>query len=415
MKNSAKFVVGQKVYDPFHRPFEEGVVEQISTFSKEYHVKFNDSVLGSSIYPFKDKDKELFPFPCELDSEGYVVPIENFRQFELTSFTKKHEYDNGNKEVTLYRIRATRDIKDHGVKKGDLGGWIEKEENMPGFNSWIADEAKVYGNSQIKRNALISGNAEVRGISIIDENAKVCENAQVYHSAKVYGNAIISGEAKVKESAIVRGNAKVYGKSNVDDNALIDDNAEIFGNAWIYGYSKIKKDAKVFEDAEVKELSLVYGNAKVSGLSKLSGCCVVNSDAEVTGRTKLSGNAYVTGNAIVKGGEFSAGEVIGKDALITRTWDVIYISGFIVDKYLTFYKTKEDKIRVNYREGSVLLRDLDSDKIAAEFLTSKDTLKSLKKLVKERMNTPQLSREEKFIQMFKQYHEGLVLSTSKKK
>lgn len=406
MKNSTKFVVGQKVYDPFHRPFEEGVVEQISTFSKEYHVKFNDSVLGSSIYSFKDKDKELFPFPCELDSEGYVVPIENFRQFELTSISQRYEYENY-KKVTLYRIRATRDIKDHGVKKGDLGGWIEKEENMPGYNSWIADEAKVFGNAKIKRNALVSGNSIVCGWAIIDENAKICENSMVYHSARVSGNAVISGEAKVKEKATVRGNAKVYGKSKIDDNALVDDNTEIFGNAWIFGYSKIKGDAKVFEDTEVKELSLVYGNAKVSGLSRLSGCCVVNSDAEVTGRTKLSGNAYVTGNAIVKGGEFSAEEVIGKDALITRTWDVIYISGFIVDKYLTFYKTKEDKIRVNYREGSIILRDLDSDKIAAEFFTSKDTLKSLKKLVKERMNTPQLSREERFIQMFRQYHEGL--------
>lgn len=278
MKNSAKFVVGQKVYDPFHRPFEEGVVEQISTFSKEYHVKFNDSVLGSSIYSFKDKDKELFPFPCELDSEGYVVPIENFRQFELTSISQRYEYENY-KKVTLYRIRATRDIKDHGVKKGDLGGWIEKEENMPGYNSWIADEAKVFGNAKIKRNALVSGNSIVCGWAIIDENAKICENSMVYHSARVSGNAVISGEAKVKEKATVRGNAKVYGKSKIDDNALVDDNTEIFGNAWIFGYSKITESSKVFEDAEVKELSLVYGNAKVSGLSRLSGCCVVNSDA----------------------------------------------------------------------------------------------------------------------------------------
>lgn len=408
MKNSAKFVVGQKVYDPFHRPFEEGVVEQISTFSKEYHVKFNDSVLGSSIYSFKDKDKELFPFPCELDSEGYVVPIENFRQFELTSISQRYEYENY-KKVTLYRIRATRDIKDHGVKKGDLGGWIEKEENMPGYNSWIADEAKVFGNAKIKRNALVSGNSIVCGWAIIDENAKICENSMVYHSARVSGNAVISGEAKVKEKATVRGNAKVYGKSKIDDNALVDDNTEIFGNAWIFGYSKITESSKVFEDAEVKELSLVYGNAKVSGLSRLSGCCVVNSDAEVTGRTKLSGNAYVTGNAIVKGGEFSAEEVIGTDALIARTWDVIYLSGFIVDKYLTFYKTKEDKIMVNYREGRILLRDLDCDKISAEFLTSKETLKSLKKLIKVRMNTPQLSKEERFIQMFRQYHKGLCI------
>lgn len=200
----------------------------------------------------------------------------------------------------------------------------------------------------------------------------------------------------------------MYNKSIVDDNALVEGDAEIFGNAWIYGYSKISESAKVFEDARVKDLATVYGNAKISGLSYLSGSCVVNSDAEVTGRTKLSGNSYVTRNAIVQGGEFSASEVIGQDALITRTWDVIYLSGFIVDKYLTFYKTKEDNIMVNYREGNyILLKNLDCEKIANEFLTYKDTLKSLKKLIKKRMNTPQLSREERFLQLFRMHHEGL--------
>ena len=46
MKKSTKFVVGQKVYDPFHRPFEEGVVERVERDSNRkvthYHVKFND-------------------------------------------------------------------------------------------------------------------------------------------------------------------------------------------------------------------------------------------------------------------------------------------------------------------------------------------------------------------------------------
>lgn len=45
---------------------------------------------------------------------------------------------------TLYRIRALRSFSD--VKEGDLGGWIEKEENLPHEgNRWVFDKARVYG------------------------------------------------------------------------------------------------------------------------------------------------------------------------------------------------------------------------------------------------------------------------------
>jgi hypothetical protein len=49
---------------------------------------------------------------------------------------------------TLCRIEATKDLPQHGVKKGDLGGWIEKEENLQD-NAWIADEAKVLDDAKV--------------------------------------------------------------------------------------------------------------------------------------------------------------------------------------------------------------------------------------------------------------------------
>lgn len=45
----------------------------------------------------------------------------------------------------LFRIKALVDIEEYGVKKGDLGGWIEKEDNLSqSGNAWIFGEAKVY-------------------------------------------------------------------------------------------------------------------------------------------------------------------------------------------------------------------------------------------------------------------------------
>ena len=45
------------------------------------------------------------------------------KKYEFTGETKVN--DDG---VTLHRIRALRDT--WYCKKGDLGGWIEKEENL---------------------------------------------------------------------------------------------------------------------------------------------------------------------------------------------------------------------------------------------------------------------------------------------
>ena len=67
---------------------------------------------------------------------------------------------------TLYRIKATTDFGD--VKKGHLGGYIEKVENLShDGNAWVycnaevSGNAKVYGNARVSDDACVSGNAWV--------------------------------------------------------------------------------------------------------------------------------------------------------------------------------------------------------------------------------------------------------------
>ena len=59
------------------------------------------------------------------------------KKYKLTEETK---VINGH---TLHRIEA---LKDFGtVKKGELGGWIETEDNLSQYcNCWVDDEAMVY-------------------------------------------------------------------------------------------------------------------------------------------------------------------------------------------------------------------------------------------------------------------------------
>lgn len=57
--------------------------------------------------------------------------------------------------VTLFRIEATVDIPSRGIKKGDRGGFVEKESNLEG-NAQVYGNAWVYGDAQVYGDALVS-------------------------------------------------------------------------------------------------------------------------------------------------------------------------------------------------------------------------------------------------------------------
>ena len=79
---------------------------------------------------------------------------------------------------TLHRIQALIDFSD--VKAGDLGGWIENENNLSqSGNAWVYDDAKVFINAEVSGNAKVFDNAEVFGWAKIGGNAKVGGNAMV--------------------------------------------------------------------------------------------------------------------------------------------------------------------------------------------------------------------------------------------
>ena len=61
---------------------------------------------------------------------------------------------------TLYRIRAKIDFG--SVKKGQLGGYIEKVENLSHDGiAWVSDNAKVCDEACVSDDAWVSGNARV--------------------------------------------------------------------------------------------------------------------------------------------------------------------------------------------------------------------------------------------------------------
>ena len=107
------------------------------------------------------------------------------KKYELTEETKT--LAGG---AALHRIRTLMDIPRHGVKAGELGGFVEGENNLSqDGNAWVSGDAEVYGDAWVSSNAKVSDKAEVSG------------NAKVYGNAKVSGNAEVRGDAKVSANS----------------------------------------------------------------------------------------------------------------------------------------------------------------------------------------------------------------------
>ena len=185
------------------------------------------------------------------------------KKFELTE-----NYVVNESGTKLYQIKCIKTFK--YAKEGELGGYIEKEENLSQEgDAWVFGNARVYGNAWVYGDARVLGNAWVLG------------NAQVLGDAEVFGNAWVSGDAEVSDNAWVSGNARVYG------NARVSGNARVLGNAWVCGNAR------------------VLGNAWVSGSAEVSGNACLKSNADhcgfdCFGSSNRHTHAYLTGDNTVE-------------------------------------------------------------------------------------------------------------------
>lgn len=130
-------------------------------------------------------------------------------------------YHRGRK---LYRIEALKDLD--GVRKGDLGGFIEGEHNLSHFgNCWLYDYSLAYDT------AYVSGDAKLYNEVKAYDNCRIYGNSQIHDYCDIGENAKIYGNSQLWGYCTVQGYSSVYGNSQIYDDTFIDDWAEIGGDA----------------------------------------------------------------------------------------------------------------------------------------------------------------------------------------
>lgn len=134
--------------------------------------------------------------------------------------------------VTLYRVKALKDFGD--VKEGDVGGYIESKRNLSyedGDNSWVYDDARVYGLASVRNNSTVRESAIVRGATVFTNGSDASGNSIVENA--VFISSIIDKCSEVKDFC------EIY-ISSIRDSSRVVGRVKI-RNSIISGHSKISQ------------------------------------------------------------------------------------------------------------------------------------------------------------------------------
>lgn len=239
--------------EEFHYPsFKEDLIEELGKIlGEETTARHPSTILGQGMASKTES------FDVKYDDEKETIEI-LFRQlepkekFELVKKNTKIAYNSNNEEITLYQIRALRDftcpfklspddeILDQTlVKKGELGGYVEKEENLSHEGGcWIFEDAEVRDSGRVE------GNARLVGRSLVRDNAIVKGYSCLSASAYVWGNAVLDGCTQMKGLVSIGGNSRTNGYVSINGNSQVRGDSVLDGNIFLNG-TVVVENAKI--------------------------------------------------------------------------------------------------------------------------------------------------------------------------
>lgn len=242
------------------------------------------------------------------------------------------------KGIKLYRIEATADLPSLNIKKGDKGGFIEKESNLDNF-SWVADNATVYNNAKILHGSIVKGNATVHDSAVLDVNTIIDGDAEISGTAhlkesfiadfaKVSGNVVVSNIGSLKMS----GKAFLSGKILIDGNVVLADDASINGT----GSGLYIGSASFADSAEIEAAGQIGNNLSFIGKTNIFGSVNIKANAKhnkqftfkdikTSGKFTFKGEAFDTLNKFtVTPEDFGNKDLVG-DTVIATSQDLLKV------------------------------------------------------------------------------------------
>ncbi|WP_052043716.1 hypothetical protein [Oligella urethralis] len=229
----------------------------------------------------------------------------------------------------LHRICALVDLPEIGVKAGDLGGWIEKVENLSQEgNAWVADEAKAYDSTQVTGNALLKNHAVAFDQTLLTDDVVVSDYAVISGEAEIQGEAKVSGGGLVTGVSLLANKAQVSEYAQVVDSSVLDD-GKVLHSAQVLNGSEIRDKAIAFGNAQIRNGSvlsdeaLVYGQAILSGVEMYHQSQVHGNAKVAAPGSQLFDNVNIHGNTVISNAVWIHDQVkITGDVMIDKRQEI---------------------------------------------------------------------------------------------
>ena len=196
---------------------------------------------------------------------------------------------------TLHRIRALKDFD--GVKKGDVGGFVQTEDNSSQYgNCWIYDDAICMDNARV------CNSAKMYNRSCMYNNSKMFDNSRMCDYSKMYDNSIMLDNSIMYDNSRMFGNSTMYENSRMYDNSIMLDNSEMFGNSILKNndklYGKINKPFKKIFQHQCEKRLLIAILTEENEILYSIGCQVGITKEEFINR--IYNDCKIEGNGLVK-------------------------------------------------------------------------------------------------------------------
>lgn len=174
-----------------------------------------------------------------------------YRIIALRDIYPAFDYDDKSSKVQAIQIK---------IKVGDIGGLIEKEENLSQEGEcWIGYGSKVIEGAKVRENALVTTTQPISEMVIVKGFAMVLDDSTVRDQVIVQGKAVIKGNAIIKDNVVIDDKAVVGG------NAIVSDKARILGEAIVEGDAEVSKEAVICGKSHIHGKALITGDAKIDG------------------------------------------------------------------------------------------------------------------------------------------------------
>ena len=145
------------------------------------------------------------------------------KKFELSNITMEY------KGRTLYRIKATKDFSD--VNKGDLGGWVQYEENLSQQgNCWLYDDSKCMDESRVTDNSIMRDFTEMYNCSKMHDYSKMYDYSKMHNYSKMYSDSIIYDYSKMYDHARMFADSAMFGASEMHDYSEMHGSSRMHGS-----------------------------------------------------------------------------------------------------------------------------------------------------------------------------------------